>query len=145
MKIEKFLGECADTLLSAYPFNQWNVEKSFEDELDEPVIHYVFPENGLELRCDADDKISVIFVFTKKFGELNKTQFDVLLGWKQKQILAQFGEPSKSGIASKHPVLGEYGAWDRFVLKEYAVRYEYDIESEVINKITFMRDDLVPQ
>jgi hypothetical protein len=71
-KIAGYLGKPASTMLEADPFKTWPVEKSFEEDLEEPEIHYVFPRHGLAMRCDRDDKISVIFLYSDKYNALTK-------------------------------------------------------------------------
>ncbi len=58
--------------------------------------------------------------------------------------MEHFGRPSKSGDKSSHPILGDYGAWDRFEMNGYVVRFEYKMNSSGITNITFMRNDVVP-
>ncbi len=53
------MGNPGSSILESEPFKAWPVEKSVEDDLEERIIHYVFNGNGLELRCDSDDKVSV--------------------------------------------------------------------------------------
>jgi hypothetical protein len=50
--LANYLGKPASSMLGAPPFKLWPVGKSFEEDLPELVIHYVFPQHGLELRCD---------------------------------------------------------------------------------------------
>ena len=143
-KLEKYLGHSASIMLDAVPFKHWVVQKSFDDDLDVPLTHYVFPENGLELRCDRDDRISAIFLFSDEFGGFDENLLEIPFSWSRRQVLEYCGDPSKSGSATKHPILGEYGAWDRFVMPKYAVRFEYRTDADTIKNITLMQADVIP-
>ena len=88
-------------------FKNWTFEKSFDDDPEVPIIHYVFPHNALELRCDLDDQISVIFLRSEHL-------LDVPFSFTRERIADRFGSPSRSGGGIIDPILGEHGAWDRF-------------------------------
>jgi len=126
------------------PFKDWVVERSLEKELDPPIIHYFFPRKGLELRCDDDEKISVIFLCSDEYNEFDDVLIEPRFSWCRQQVAEYFGSPSKSGGRSSHPILGDFGAWDRFTMPGYAVRFEYRMDSDSIRKITFMRNDVIP-
>jgi hypothetical protein len=143
--IADYLGSPASSILQATPFKDWPVEKSFEEEdLEEPIINYVFLRHGLELRCDRDDKISVIFLYSDEFNGFNEGLFEIPFSWGRDQVLEHFGTPSKSGGKVSDPILGNYGAWDRFTLPGRVVHFEYRANSDSIKKITLMREDMVP-
>jgi hypothetical protein len=144
-KIENYLGAQAFDMLNAKPFKEWSFEKSIEEGLEKPIFHYVFLEHGLELRSDSDDKISVIFLYSDEFNGFDDSLLEVKFSWNQQIVLERFGTPSKSGSASSHPILGDYGAWDRFAFENYSVRFEYSQETNFITKITYMRKELVPK
>jgi hypothetical protein len=57
---------------------------------------------------------------------------------------ASFGLRSKSGEPSKHEVLGEYGAWDRYDDKYHSLHIEYAPHIDKIKMVTLMRSDAVP-
>jgi hypothetical protein len=143
-KITDYLGFQASLMLRDEPFNGWEVERSLEEDLDPPIIHYVFPRHGLELRCDDDEKISVIFLYFDEYEGFDDVLIEPRFSWSRQQVVEYFGSPSKSGGSSSHPILGDYGAWDRFAMPGYAVRFEYRMDSDSIRKITFMRNDVVP-
>lgn len=142
--ISDYLGLHASIMLNDEPFKGWLFERSVEEELDPPIVHYIFPARGVELRCDDDEKVSVIFL---QFDEMERfdTGLDGLpFSWTRKQVMDRFGTPSKSGEKSSHPILGLYGAWDRFAMPNYTIRFEYNMDSVGVRKITLMRNDIVP-
>ena len=75
--LANYLGCHASAMLEASPFTLWPFEKSFENDLPEPIIHYVLPQHGLELRCDRDDKISAIFLYADEFSGFDGSLLDV--------------------------------------------------------------------
>jgi len=131
-------------MLRDAPFKDWVFERSLEKDLDPPIIHYVFPRHGLELRCDDDEKICVIFLYSNESDLFDDVLIEPHFSWSRQQVVEYFGSPSKSGGRSNHPILGDYGAWDRFSMPGYTVRFEYEMDSDHIQKITFMRNDVVP-
>lgn len=143
MKLFRYLGHNASEMLSTPPFNGWSYEKSLEEDLDLPIIHYIVKECGLELRCDLDDKVSVIFVNAGRGGVL-EPYLGVTFESTRAQVLECFGAPTESGEQTHDPILGKYGAWDRFAIPGGAVHVEYNINDDSLAKVTFMRDDVAP-
>lgn len=131
-------------MLDDAPFNLWPVEKSFEKDLAEPIFHYVFPQHGLELRCDCDDKISVIFLYSDEFNGFDEKKLDAPFSSSRKKTIELFGAPSKSSGKINDPILGECGAWDRFARVGHTIHIEYRTDADRINKITLIRADVVP-
>src|SRR5688572_14093129 len=74
--LANYLGSPVSTMLSVAPFKFWPVQKSFEHDLEEPIVQYVFPLHGLEMRCDRDDKISVIFLHSDEFNGFDEGLLD---------------------------------------------------------------------
>jgi hypothetical protein len=144
--ITDYLGHQASVMMSEEPFMDWAVERSVEEDLDPPFVHYVFPKRGLELRCGVDERVSVIFLRS----DVDDAFDDNLVvpafsfSWSRDQVLEHLGTPSKSGAKRSHPILGDYGAWDRFTRLDYVAHVEYRLDADVISKITLMRDDVVP-
>lgn len=143
-EFEVYLGTQAFDFLNTKPFSDWQFEKSIEEDLEKPIFHYVFEGNGLELRSDAEDKISVVFLYADEFGGFDDSLMELKFGWSREGVLQRFGEPSKMGKASSHPILGDFGAWDRFSMGKYSIRFEYKKDATSISKITYIREDVVP-
>jgi hypothetical protein len=142
--LANYLGIPASTMLEDAPFKLWLVEKSFEEDLEEPIIHYVFPQHGLELRCDSDNKVSVIFLYSDSFNSFDEALLDIPFSSNRKKVNELFGVPSKSGGKVSDPILGEYGPWDRFTRTGHTIHFEYGLDADRIKKITLMRPDVVP-
>ena len=143
--ITEFLGKHVSSILEREPFKNWPVERSVELDLEEPIIQYVFKGHALALRCDRDDKISVIFLRADYHNNLDEELFKIPFFWARKQVLDHFGTPSKSGEKISDPILGEYGAWDRFELPTYTVHIEYRTDRDEIKRITVMSNEAVPK
>jgi hypothetical protein len=142
--ISNYLNSPTSVLLSALPFKNWLVEKSYESDLSPPIIQYVFPENGLALRCSTDDIVIAIFLDSEELGGFDDGYSELSFSLTRQQVLNILGVPSKSGLRFKDPVLGEYGPWDRFLRENHTIHVEYAISEDKIKKITFMRSDLTP-
>ena len=142
--LANYLGNPASAMLEDLPFKVWPVQKSFEDDLPERIIHYVFPQHGLELRCDSHDNVSTIFLYSDEFNGFDESLFDVPFSSSRLQVKERLGTPSKSGGKISDPILGEYGAWDRFARSGHTVHIEYRADADNIKKITLIRSDVVP-
>lgn len=139
MSIEGYLGKHVSDLLESEPFKNWPYERSVEDDLEEQIIHYVFSEHTLELRCDKNEKIVVIFLYSDKYS-----LFEISFSHSRAQVFEKLGRPSKSGEKTSDPILGDYGAWDRFLHSGFAIHIEYRIHEDKIKAITLMCNDVIP-
>lgn len=142
--IADYLGRPSSSMLEDAPFKAWRVERSVETDLDEPLVNYSFKNNGLEFQCDNDERISVIFMFADKFNGFPEDLLEIAFSKSRAQTLEHFGVPSKSGKKTTHPILGEYGPWDRFSRAGHEIHIQYRTTADSIQQITFMRDDVVP-
>lgn len=138
-----YLGQPVSLLLAAAPFNAWSVERSVEDDLPDPLIHYLFVGRGVELRCDQGEKVSAIFIDSDEWIDCDPLVgacFDAT----RTAVLDELGVPAKSGAGLRDPILGDYGAWDRFSRIGYAIHVEYRVNEDRVKKITLIREDVVP-
>jgi len=93
---------------------------------------------------DEQDKVSSIFIYSDESRRYCEGVEDLKMTSSREEVRAVFGAPSNSGEGLNYPVLGEYGAWDRFSREGFAIHIEYRVNSDVISKVTLMRDDVVP-
>lgn len=142
--LNTYLNLSARVLLNELPFKTWLVEKSIDSDLDIPIIQYVFPANGMELRCDIDDTINTIFLYFEEFGGFDDGLSELSFSLGRQEVSLLLGTPSKCGAGVIDPVLGHYGPWDRFAKKDHSIHVEYAIHSDKIKKITLMRADVTP-
>ena len=143
MKLTKYLGRKASCLLSAEPFKNWPVQRWVDNESDPPIVNYSFVGCGLQLNCDCEPE-NVRSLFLEKESYAGTVLSEVPFNLRKDQVLARFGSPSKSGDRTSHPILGDFGPWDRFQLPEYIVHVQYKLDSDGIEKITLMRSDVAP-
>ena len=142
--LEEYLGKLATTMLSDAPFKDWTFDKSFEKDLDELRIDYIFPRNGLDFICDGDDRVRTIFLYSDDHRRFEEGIVDFPFSLTRQEVMERLGSPSKSGGPVNDPILGNFGTWDRFARLGYSIHVEYRADSDRINKITFMRSDVVP-
>jgi hypothetical protein len=142
--LSNYLGRQASTLLDDQPFKNWTFEKSVETDLEKPLINYVFARDGMDFVCDEDDKINCIFLYADESRCFKEGVQDLPFTSIRREVIARLGSPSKSGGPTRHPILGEYGEWDRFECTGYVIHIEYRLDAEAISKITLMRADVVP-
>ena len=144
INLEKYLGKPASNMLSDAPFKDWVFERTFENDLKESRIDYVFPQNGLDFICDGDDRVRTIFLYSDDHRCVGKGPVDLPFSLTRQEVIERLGSPSKSGGLVNDPILGDFGGWDRFSRLSSSIHVEYSADSDRINKITFMRADVVP-
>jgi hypothetical protein len=144
-KITEYLGGDVGVLLKDEPFSEWGVTRTEENELEPPIVYYVFPEKGLALQCGVDERISVIFLRSREGGSFDGELIspDLSFAWSREQVLQHLGCPSKSGPKGVRPYLGAYGAWDRFDGASCVIHVEYSVDADRVNEITLMTPDIV--
>ena len=142
--LSKYLGREASILLGDPPFKNWTFEKSFETDLERPLIDYVFSQNGMDFVCDEEDKVNSIFLYADESRCFTAGVQDLPFSASRHEVIARLGSPSKSGGGINDPILGEHGPWDRFARPGYAIHVEYWTDFDSIKKITLMRADVVP-
>ncbi len=142
--IANYLGSRSDTLLKATPYRHWAVERTIENDLDEPITSFVFAQHGMEFACGPEDDIRTIFLYSNKYGGFDDREMEISFSFSRVEALALFGGPSKSGEKHIHTVLGQYGPWDRFAREGYSIHVRYEVSHDQIETITLMRADVVP-
>jgi len=142
--LASYLGKPANDLLATPPFSGWNWQKSIEEDLDKPVIDYVFPQDGIDFVCDEAESISTIFAYNESSRRFREGLDDLPFALTRQQVIDRIGRPSKSGEPMNDSILGMFGAWDRFENTRYTLHVEYHLDSKSIKKITIMRGDVVP-
>lgn len=139
--MEKYLGKSAATLLAAPPFAGWEYERSVESDLDRPAVLYIFTNKGLEVRCNENDEVESLFCTSGNFDE---SLIEFSFANKRNDVMAILGEPEKSGNKMEDPILGNYGAWDRFNRGETTIHFQYAFSNDETEKITFMLSSVAP-
>jgi hypothetical protein len=143
--LANYVGKEASTLLGDPPFKNWTFEKSFETDLEMPLVDYVFAQDGFDFVCDYEDKVQCIFLYCDESRCFKGGVQDLPFTSCRQEVIARLGPPSKSGGPVSDKILGEYGAWDRFARPGYVIHVEFRPNANVINKITLMRADVVPK
>lgn len=139
-----YLGREASILLADPPFKDWTFEKSFENDLEKPLIDYVFAQDGMDFVCDGEDKVNCIFLYSDESRCFKDGVQDLPWTASRQEVIARLGTPSKSGGRISDLILGEYGEWDRFTRSGYSIHVEYRLDAAAIRRITLMRADVVP-
>ena len=139
-----YLDRPASVMLAEPPFKNWDYERSVDTDLEEIRIDYVFEKNGVDFICDADDRISTIFLFFDESRQFVEGLQDLPFTFTRKKVLGSLGVPSKSSKGFIDPILGVAGPWDRFTRNSFVVHVEYHPNADAIVKITLMRLDDVP-
>jgi hypothetical protein len=139
-----YLGGPVSVLLADAPFKHWTFQKSFENDLEEPLIDYVFAQNGMDLVCDGEDTVTIIFLYSDESRCFKEGLQDIPFSSTRQKIVDRLGPPSKSGGGMRDPILGDFGPWDRFAQQSYSIHIEYRMDADHIKMITLTRADVVP-
>jgi hypothetical protein len=139
--MNRYLGKPATALLGDAPFSSWSFERSVDEDLPEREIDYSSTKHGLSFTCDNDERIHSIFQEAECFDQ---ALFEIPFSSSRGDVLSLLGTPSKSGNAHTDPVLGEYGAWDRFDGLGASMHIQYDPHTRGIRMVTLMRPDVLP-
>ena len=140
--IAAYLGKPSATMLAASPFDGWRFERSVETDLDEIVVDYVSDDGGIDVLADRRGTVGTIFLYFDDDRTFAGNLSDVPATMTRRDVVAMFGDPSKSGEGIDDPILGQTGAWDRFNMGHYLMHFEYDVHADVVSKITLMRPDM---
>ncbi|AXI04032.1 hypothetical protein [Aquirhabdus parva] len=143
-KLATYLGRDASILLADLPFKNWVFERYLDVDLKKPLIDYVFTQDGMDFVSDGDDKVNTIFLYSDELRYFRAAVHDMPLTSSRQEVIAHLGTPSKRGGKISDPILGEYGAWDRFTCSGYTIHIEYRIDVDIIKKVSLMRADVVP-
>jgi hypothetical protein len=138
--LASYLGADVSELRTIRPFSGWGVTRSVEKDLPKKEVWYEFEGHGVEVICDEADRIQTIFLHRGDGEALSGIPFSL----SRREVLERFGTPSKSGTAAPIPVLGDYGAWDRFTLPAASLHIQYRLDRDEIELITLMRPDAAP-
>lgn len=142
--LSRYLGQHASVLLADPPFKDWAFERSFTLDLPELEIDYIFADNGLDFISDEYDNVSTIFIYADKQRYFTDGLADMPFSTTRRDVIARLGAPAASGRSHSHPILGQYGPWDRFACPRYSIHIEYRLDDDCIRQITLMRPDAVP-
>ena len=142
--LANYLGNPVSVMLADLPFKNWPFEKSYENDLEKPRIDYIFPENGVDLVCDADERVTTIFLYFHETRRFEGDLLDLPFLFTRRQVMERLGPPSRSGGRTNDPVLGEYGPWDRYAMPDYSIHVQFREDADRIKQITLMRADVVP-
>lgn len=124
MKLADILGQEASRLLRVEPFDKWPVKRVVDDAADPPSIGYVFEGCGLQLTCDRhDERVRSVFAERETHGGavLSEVSFDLC----RDEVRKRYGSPVESGKGFSHPILGDFGAWDRFRRSGFTLHVQY--------------------
>lgn len=141
MNIAKYIGGRISDLTAAKKFRTAKVIRSEEKKIKRPRVDYNFPDLGIGVVCDTDEKIRTIFLKPNSPSESTLPGFKFSMT--RDQVREFFGIPVKFGEQSTSPILGPSGAWDMFQRDGYRIHIEYTVDSDTISMITLMGDDVV--
>lgn len=137
--LSDYIGCNAEALLESLPFRNWEVERSTEEDLEQPIIQYEFPGRSIALRCDSNNHITSIFLRRYDLDGFDLNSLDVSFAWDRVQVRKVLGAPTQTGDPVSDPILGEYGPWDKYKFEGYSMHLEYEKENSRVRRITIMK------
>jgi hypothetical protein len=141
-KLATFLRKRATDLMEQPPYDAWAFEITVNDDLPDRPFDYVCEDEGLSFSSDSTGHIRSIFL---QAADLWSPELDLPAQSERQDVLACMGVPSVSGKASRHPILGDHGPWDRFDYETHSLHIEYEPDSPRILMVTLMAPEAVPQ
>jgi len=138
MQLTDYIRHPVSQMLGSLPFRDWPVERSVDDDLDERIVNYVFPQNGLALLCDSNEDVRTMFLYSEDRGGFDESLFEIPFSLTREGVFMKYGQPAKRGPRSTG-ILGESGAWERFVRPQgVVVHIQYRTDADSIELITLM-------
>ena len=139
--VSKYLGCKSSSILSDEFFKNWKFRKIERLDGDLRRNDYVFSRKGVSFVSEGDDVVTTIFFSHKASPPFDDGFDDLPFSCGRLEVRSRFGEPSTSREGFCDPILGEYGAWDRFNFPSYILHVQYFSKSDSIELITLMRPD----
>ena len=141
----RYLGRPFTDLRAHREISSWQYVLDDEELGGDPGDRsYIFSSHGLEVECDSDDRISVVFLHAKTQGGFDQSLISFDFSASQATVRAKFGAPSRTGVANNYPGLGQLGAWDRYDFDDRCLHFQYATSGEGISMITIMRPGRAP-
>lgn len=139
-----YLGQPISDVLAVSPFNEWGFDRSVDSDLPRPVIDYVFDNKSVEIGCDENERVRVIFYRDTESSEANNGILDIPFATTRAEFIESLGEPTKSGKARFDSILGRYGPWIRYDGPDYATHIQFYPDKDRVKQFTLMRADVAP-
>ena len=123
---------------------------SIQGELDIHMISEVFDElesgekqqyavtskdDTWEFSLSSSNRIEAIFLYMKRgYGNYEGITSDM----SREDILKLFGAPDSTGKHRLHPILGQFGGWEKYKREDHYLHIEHIEEYNGVNKVTLM-------
>jgi hypothetical protein len=138
--VDEFLGQPVSQVLATDPVKNWLVEREVVDDLPKRLIHYIFAEHKVALRCDGREIVKVAFVENESDVTVGVCGTFLHFSMKRAEVAAALGVPNASGPPVNDEILGQYGAWDVFRMPSCRVHVEYELAADRIRRITLSHE-----
>jgi hypothetical protein len=126
------------------------LQSSTEEDLEEgePVRSHLSSPTGGYLFSHTLGRLNTLFVHARPKGEYAAFRGELVHGLTPQStrpdVRRKLGTPSRSGEARNHPLLGSYGAWDRFDSTPLCLHFQYTQAAEEIDLVTVMLAHVAP-
>lgn len=94
-----------------------------------------------EILLGKNNRVETIFLYLARNGEgiLGITKL-----MNSADIIKLIGKPTKSEEKQFVPILGEYGAWERYNFDRYCIHIQHNLEDTEVEQITIMLPEVAP-
>ena len=143
MRLSRFLGKEVSLLLNSPQYKSWPIKRVVDDDSVPQTVGYILSNGVLQVVCDRDSE-TIRSLFCSSEAHAGATLSEIPFCTVRSTVLLKYGTPAKSGDKHSHPILGDFGPWDRFELGDYVLHVEYCFEAPGVKRITMMRNDVAP-
>jgi hypothetical protein len=111
------------------------------EEGEKPEYYVSAKDETWEILLGKNNRVETIFLYLERNceGILGITKF-----MNSADIIKLIGQPTESEEKQFVPILGEYGAWERYDFDRYCIHIEHNIEDTEVKQITIMLPEVAP-
>lgn len=141
-RLARCLGRPVWAVVAEEPFSDWDFEKSSDPDL--PRSDYVFPDSGFDIVADEADLVTTLFLYFDDERNFAEGLAEFSGSTTRSEVLRRLGAPLRSRKPLKDPILGDFGAADRFDLEGHSVQVEFRPDRDQVKLVVLMRSDVLP-
>lgn len=88
-----------------------------------------------EFSLSSKNRVETVFLFLDKgYGDFESISSNM----SKEDIISLFGPPKESGDPRMHPILGSYGAWEKYERKDHVMHIEHMEQFSGVKTVTLM-------
>ena len=136
MNPEKVIGKKLSEISGSLKYSEIHDSNlGLEGEL--PDYYITADDETWEISLGEDYIVKTIFLYLNRGYREFK---NISASTTREEVYRQFGKPKKECGESEHPILGKYGAWEKYEFDRYSVHIEHELDHDSVKMITIMSD-----